>query len=262
MDWYIGTMGFSYKDWAGVFYPEGLASREYLTYYSRIFNAVEIDSSFYGTPRLSTIERWAAGTPDGFKFALKTPRAITHDLVLQGAEGLMAEFLDAVRRLGDKLGVILIQFPPSFHLEQMPVLDDFLGKLPSDLRFAVEVRHRSWYAVPGELAAMLAGYSVCWAATQYPGLPRQIYPTTSFFYIRWIGKHGAFESHTHERIDREQDLAAWWEIIQTHLPGVDAIFGFTNNDYAGFGPGTANRFKNIAGLPVEPLQPPQQGRLF
>jgi uncharacterized protein YecE (DUF72 family) len=62
MEWYIGTMGFSYKDWVGVFYPEGLGAREYLTYYSRIFNAVEIDSSFYGTPRLSSIERWAART--------------------------------------------------------------------------------------------------------------------------------------------------------------------------------------------------------
>jgi uncharacterized protein YecE (DUF72 family) len=116
--------------------------------------------------------------------------------------------------LGDKLGVILIQFPPSFHLEQMPVLDDFLGKLPSDLRFAVEVRHASWYAVPGELAAMLAGHRVCWAchavsAPAAPDLPHDFSSTCA-----GSGSTARLISHTHERIDREQDLAAWWEIIR------------------------------------------------
>ena len=104
-------MGFGYKDWSGVFYPADMSARNYLAYYSRIFNAVEIDSTFYGIPRVETIRRWVAVTPASFQFCLKTPNAITHDLKLVGASGLMSQFVETVRFLDEKLGVILIQFP-------------------------------------------------------------------------------------------------------------------------------------------------------
>ena len=79
-NWYLGTMGFSYPDWAGTFYPDTLAQRNYLGHYSRFFNAVEIDSTFYGTPRLTTVKRWATSTPADFRFCPKTPRMITHEV--------------------------------------------------------------------------------------------------------------------------------------------------------------------------------------
>ena len=126
INWNIGTMGFGYQDWSGVFYPAEMTSRNYLSYYSRIFNAVEIDSTFYGIPKLESVRRWAAVTPSKFQFCLKTPNAITHDLKLVGASGLMSQFLDAARLLEQKLGVILIQFPPSFGADQMGVLEEFL----------------------------------------------------------------------------------------------------------------------------------------
>lgn len=255
-------MGFSYKDWNGVFYPADMAARNYLGYYSRIFNAVEIDATFYGTPKVDTVQRWAAVTPEGFKFCVKVPRAITHDLALVGAWGLMTEFIGVMRGLGDKLGVILLQFPPSYTADQFPVLAEFLAELPNDLRFAVEVRDRSWYAAETDMEGMLATNGVAWAATEYPGLPGQVRPTAPFVYIRWIGQHGTFEHHTHERIDRSAELRRWWEHLQGILDGVEAVYGFFNNDYAGFAAGTANRFKSLVGLPLEEPKPPQQGRLF
>lgn len=262
INWNIGTMGFGYQDWSGVFYPAEMTSRNYLSYYSRIFNAVEIDSTFYGIPRLESVRRWAAITPSNFQFCLKTPNAITHDLKLVGASGLMSQFLDAVRVLEQKLGVILIQFPPSFGADQMGVLEEFLVDLPKDIRFAVEIRDRSWYTARTQFANMLSRYGVCWAATQYPGLPREINLTTDFLYIRWIGQHGSYKNHDHERVDRSPELQNWWQLILYIQDQLESVYGFTNNDYAGFAPATANRFKQIAGLETQDLTPPQQGTLF
>lgn len=262
MEWWIGTMGFSYQDWRSGFYPEELAPRNYLSYYSRVFNAAEIDSTFYGTPRASTIERWAELTPDEFRFCLKTPRAITHDLGLVNAQGLMAEFVEAARQLGPKLGVILLQFPPSFTAGQLDTLMAFMEELPPGLRYAVEVRDLSWYAPEVDLAGHLERAGVAWAATEYPGLPDRIDLTTSFVYIRWIGQHGSFDRHTHERLDRSRELQAWLERFRAVDDRLEAVYGFFNNDYAGFAPATANRFKELLGLKVENLKPPQQPRLF
>jgi uncharacterized protein YecE (DUF72 family) len=264
----IGTMGFSYSDWKGVFYPLEMKPRSYLGYYSRIFNAVEIDSTFYGTPRLETVQRWAAVTPEDFKFCLKVPREITHEAGLEGVRAPLNQFLQVVSTLGDKLGALLFQFPPSFQAARLPVLQRFLPLLTDEFRFALEVRHPSWYTakVPGsdelKLAEALRKSNVCWAATDYPGLPPTVIRTTDFLYLRWIGQHGSYQNHDHERIDLSDRLKSWWRLIQSQLGDLSALYGFFNNDYAGFAAGTANRFKGIVGLPVEPLKPPQQGRLF
>lgn len=255
-------MGFGYQDWRAGFYPPDLAARNYLTYYSRIFNAAEIDSTFYGTPRASTVQRWAAQTPPEFRFCLKTPRTITHDLGLVNAQGLMAEFVQAARLLGARLGAILLQFPPSFTAAQIDVLAAFLGQLPDGARYAVEVRDPSWYAPQLGLSAMLEESGVAWASTEYPGLPDRVELTAPFVYIRWIGQHGTFHRHTHEQLDRSQELQAWLARFRAMEARLDTVFGFFNNDYAGFAPATANRFKSMLGLPVEPLKPPEQPRLF
>ena len=260
--WHIGTMGFSYKDWTGGFYPAEMSARNYLAYYSRIFNAVEIDSTFYGIPREETVRRWAAISPTSFQFCLKTPNAITHDLKLVGASGLMSQFIDTVGLLEEKLGVILIQFPPSFSADQIGVLEEFLSRLPADIRFAVEIRDRSWYTASAQLISMLSRYGVCWAATQYPGLPREINLTTDFLYIRWIGQHGSYKRHDHERVDHSSELQEWYRLILEVQDELESVYGFTNNDYAGFAPATANRFKEIANLETQEHQPPQQGKLF
>jgi uncharacterized protein YecE (DUF72 family) len=266
-DWYLGTMGFGYKDWKGVFYPQGTETADFLGYYSRIFNSVEMDTTFYGTPRAATVEGWAAATPDGFKFCAKTPRIITHELELVGAAGYMQEFTDAIRHLGDKLGVILVQLPPSFDVTHHLALAAFLEELSQtarDIPVAVEFRHRSWFTPESgsETRDLLRSRGVCWAATEYPHTPGVIVPTTDFLYLRWIGQHGTYDHHNFERVDKTSELTRWLQAIREVESRVKRVYGFFNNDYAGFAAGTCNRFKEIAGLPVESFTPPEQGRLF
>ncbi len=225
-----------------------------------IFNAAEIDSTFYGTPRLATVKRWLAATPADFRFCPKTPRIITHDKGLRSAHLDMAEFLTVMRELGQKLGVVLIQLPPSFGIDQFVLLNTFLNELPTDLRFAVEFRHSSWHQP--ETADLLKHHKVCWAATEYPNLPRGVQLTADFVYFRLIGRHGQFRHHNREQIDRSANLQWWYQHLAIHLERVEAVYGFFNNDYAGFGPGSCNQFKALAGLPTPDVQPPQQPRLF
>jgi uncharacterized protein YecE (DUF72 family) len=260
MKWFLGTMGFSYKDWSGVFYPEGLASRDFLAYYSQFFNAVELDSTFYGTPRPEYVERWAALTPPNFTFCAKTPREITHDLRLVEANELMSHFLETMRLLGDKLGVVLIQLPPDFAFAQIHSLAIFLRQLPKDLRYAVEFRHPSWHATA--TGQLLQNHNVGWVSADYKYLPQRVFVTTDFIYLRWIGQHGLYETKDYERVDLTPKLEGWWTDIQSRMDGTQATYGFFNNDYAGHAPATCNRFKEIVGLPVKALKPPQQGRLF
>lgn len=262
-EWYPGTIGFGYRDWQDIVYPTGCLARDYLAYYSRIFNAVEMDTTFYGIPRRSTVERWAASVPQGFKFCAKTPRKITHELGLIGAASLMKEFCDSLRPLEDKLGAILIQLPPSFDASHRNDLARFLEELPgtaSGTLVAVEFRHRSWYLA--EIAGLLRSHGICWAATEFPRLPRQINLTADFLYVRWIGQHGSYDRHTHERVDKTSELTWWWEQLHALEERVPTVYGFFNNDYAGFAAGTCNKFKRIAGLPVVSFPAPEQGRLF
>lgn len=259
-EWFLGTMGFGYKDWGGgVFYPTGLPSGETLSYYSRRYNAVELDTTFYGTPKPSKVKQWANSVPDHFVFCAKLPRSLTHENGLLGVQGELNEFVESMRNLGEKLGVILIQLPPRFTLAEEKPLSEFLSVLPSDLRFAVEFRHSSWL-VP-RIETLLKSCQVCWATTEYPGLPNQIRQTTDFLYIRWIGKHGTYDRHAFERVDKTTQLTWWRDQIQPHLDTVKRVYGFFNNDYAGFAIGTCNKFKTILGI-SEPPDRIIQERLF
>jgi uncharacterized protein YecE (DUF72 family) len=260
--WYLGTMGFSYKDWRGPFYPPEMPPVRYLAYYSRFFNAVEIDSTFYGAPRPETILRWKSLTPDTFRFCLKTPREVTHELQLKGARAAdtMFTFLERVRLLDHKLGVVLLQFSPSFSAVGMDSLAAFLEQLPRDVRFSVEFRHKSWYSPP--TASLLTDLGVSWATTEYPRLPAHLQLTARHLYIRWIGQHGQYDNHDREQADRTENLQSWKKRLYDALPPDQTVYGFFNNDYAGFAPGTCNKFKAMLGLRTQTLHRPRQGRLF
>lgn len=262
-DWYIGTMGFGYKPWQGAFYPDKLPKQQQLPYYAGQFNALEMDSTFYGTPRAETVDRWRDVTPPGFRFCPKAPREITHDLRLAGpSDDALALFLETMRRLGDRLGPIVFQFPPDFPIGERDNLAGFLARLPKDTRFAVELRHRSWWS--DDTADLFRAHEVCWIAADYIYLPKEIRRTTDFLYVRFLGRHGQFETKTHELVDKTTELQAWRAKIAPHLEGnapIGEVYAFFNDDYAGHSPGTANRFKTLLGLDVGE-SPPQQARLL
>lgn len=258
--WYLGTIGFSYKDWVGAFYPIGMKAGDYLSYYCRFFNCVEIDSTFHAIPKATQLEAWEKLTPPEFRFCLKTPQVITHERVLQGTRGLMEEFLDATYPLHSKLGPVLIQLPPRFAIRYLSILEEFLSHLPPGFRYAVEFRHPSWFT--GITSDLLTQCNVAWVAVDYPHLPNNIIPTTDFIYIRWIGNNGLYRHHSFEREDKTVMLKGWIRSISSLKPGTAPVYGFFNNDYTGFAAGTCQRFKQLAGFNNETDEIPTQQRLF
>ena len=186
-------------------------------------------------------------------------------------QGELLQFIHTVQLLEEKLGVILFQFPPSFGPDRFPLCRP---AWPGCRRGAL----RSEFAtIRGTLLKMklakilLAEPALarCCANLACVGRRRntQTCPGASsaprISFTCWIGQHGAFQHHDQERIDRTAQLHQWWEVLAGRDPDkCSMVFGFFNNDYAGFAAGTANRFKKLTGLPVKPFQLPQQGMLF
>jgi uncharacterized protein YecE (DUF72 family) len=219
-----------------------------------------MDTTFYGIPRLGVVQGWASVVPDNFRFTVKTPQSITHEMGLANSKQFMAEFINVIRCLENKLGVILIQLPPRYASDKFPVFSKFVDDLPDDIRFAVEFRHRSWYT--SQIGEFLSARKISWVTTEFADLPHQVTPTTDFLYIRWLGKHAAFRRYDREQVDRSQRLTWWGEQIQHNLESAPKVYGFFNNDYSGFAPATCNRFKTLLNLPTNDFQQPVQGRLF
>jgi uncharacterized protein YecE (DUF72 family) len=241
---YLGTSGWSYADWEGTLYPEGLPVGSRLAEYAKHFATVEIDSTFYGTPRRSTVERWREISPEGFRFAAKFPQEITHDKNLVGSDELTRTFVDTMRLLNDRLGPLLVQLPPSFSVEGMGVLEDFLSTLPEGVRYAVEVRHRSWLG--SDLPGLLREHGVALTLIDYPRMPRMEDATADFVYIRWLGDRREFPSdHTHPKRDRTGDLAWWAERIERFLSEGREVFAYANNHYQNHSPSTLEQFLEI-----------------
>lgn len=260
--WHLGTVGFAYKQWHGIFYPAGMKSESYLAHYAQLFDSVEIDSTFYGTPTLSKVQRWLQVTPENFTFSVKTPRAITHDLRLQRADMMMAEFVERMQVLDDKLGVVLIQLPPDFTTAERDSLDAFLKQLPTDaVKFAVEFRHLSWEH--RETAELLKAHNVCWVAADYVIMPKKIHPTADFLYLRFLGEHGRYQTKDKLLRDPRPEFADWIkQFTYNHVPDFQHIYGYMNNDFAGYSIESVNIFKEMLGLEVKLAQIPKQGRLF
>lgn len=259
-NWYIGTIGFSYKDWVGEFYPIHTTQREYLPYYSKLFNCVELDTTFHAIPKTRTVQSWYSVTPQEFKFSIKTPRIITHELGLRGANGLMDEFLASVSPLQHKLGPILIQLPPKYDQSNISDLDVFLTSLPAGYQFAIEFRHPSWYNE--QTYQLLNRFRVCWVSLDYPNIPNQINLTSNFIYIRWIGRNGLYQRHSFEREYKNAQLKSWLTRLIHIQDQVTDIFGFFNNDYTGCAAATCKRFRLLAGLVNDNHDLPYQERLF
>jgi uncharacterized protein YecE (DUF72 family) len=146
--------------------------------------------------------------------------------------------------LGDRLGPLLLQLPPSFTVEGMGVLEDFLNYLPRGFRYAVEVRHRSWLG--SDLAAMLREYDAALTLIDYPRMPRMEEATAGFVYIRWLGNRQEFPSgHTHAKRDRTEDLAWWAEWVHLFFSEGREVFAYANNHYQNHSPSTLEQFLEI-----------------
>ncbi|CAN5310745.1 DUF72 domain-containing protein [soil metagenome] len=243
---YLGTSGWSYSDWEGTVFPAGLPAGSRLAEYVWHYATVEIDSTLYGTPRRSTVERWREVAPEGFLFAAKFPQEITHGRGLVDCEEPAWEFVRTMAGLGDRLGPLLIQLPPSFAVEGMDVLETFLSKLPEGPRYAVEVRHRSW--LDSDLTKMLRDHDAALTLVDYPRMPRMEEATADFSYIRWLGNRREFPSgHTGAKRDRSDDLRWWSSLVDRFFEEGREVFAYANNHYENHSPTTLARFLKIRG---------------
>ena len=241
---YLGTSGWSYADWEGTLYPEGLPSRARLAEYAKHYATVEIDSTFYGTPRRSTVEKWREVVPEGFLFAAKFPQEVTHERNLVKTRSEAEGFVHTMQALEDRLGPLLLQLPPSFTVEGIGELEDFLSTLPQEPPYAVEVRHRSWLG--SDLPELLREHGVALTLIDYPRMPRLEEATADFVYIRWLGNRREFPSgHTHLKKDRDDDLLWWAGVVDGFLKEGKTVFAYANNHYQNHSPSTVERFLEL-----------------
>ncbi len=229
---FLGSAGWSYDDWDGVFYPDNTASKDRLKYYSRQFRSVEIDSSFYGTPSITTVQKWYQQTPDDFIFAPKFPRVITHDKRLVNCADETYRFVETMTELGEKLGPMLIQFPPSFTASAFGDLELYLQGLPDGLMYAVEIRHRSW--LTDEFADLLKEWGVTLVMSCSGTLERFWRTTSRVAYIRWLGDYDSVDVFDHTQIDRQDEISWWIPRIRHFFAQGGVVFGYVNNHYAGY----------------------------
>jgi uncharacterized protein YecE (DUF72 family) len=178
-----GTSGFSFEQWQGHFYPRGLAADGRLGHYASRLHSVEVNNTFYQMPKPALLERWRDTVPDGFRFALKAPRRLTHSQRLRVEGNALDAFVAAALTLGPKLGPVLFQLPP-FLRKDAPLLAEFLTRLPASLQVAFEFRHRSWF--DDEIVALLANKNaaLCGGDSDERAYAPPLVATANFGYLR------------------------------------------------------------------------------
>lgn len=226
---YAGTSGFAYKEWKGTFYPDDLAQSRFLDHYAGRLPSVEINYTFRRYPSPATLETWREKTPEAFRFALKANQRITHSLRLRDADEAVGAFLERARGLGERLGPILFQCPPSLAYDR-GLIESFLAYLPPTFPAAFEFRHPSWSEAKETIAEQGAAW--CDAETDEQALER-ISPGP-FGYLR-LRK----EAYT------EAEIEAWGERIVAALAEGRDVYAFFKHEDGGAAPRWAEQ---LAGL--------------
>jgi uncharacterized protein YecE (DUF72 family) len=228
---FIGTSGFSYAHWKNIFYPDGVKSTHWLSYYSQFLNTVELNTTFYRLPSATTVRHWVEETPPEFRFAVKASRFITHIQKFKASELSITTFLDRLSILGQKLGPVLFQLSPSLsyspeHLAQFLEVLRTQSVVPS-LRVALEVRHSSWL-LP-EVVRQLEEANIALCFSDVSMLPIDHPLTADFVYIRRHGPTLRYGSNYPPKLLQEdaQRIAEW-------NPRAREIYLYFNNDASGY----------------------------
>ena len=236
---HVGTSGWSYPHWTGVLYPDDLPVARRLDRFVQQFSTAELNASFYRWPHDAAFAAWRRRLPGDFLLSVKAPRALTHARRLFGPESWMARIARGLTLLGPRLGVLLVQLPPSAPIDE-PRLAYFLDSLPRGLRAALEFRHASWHqdSVFRLLEARRAAYCVMSGA----GLPCVLRATAPFVYVRL---HGPDPHHLYAGSYSDDDLR-WWadRIGEWHAMGRD-VFAYFNNDGGGNAVRNARRLEQF-----------------
>jgi uncharacterized protein YecE (DUF72 family) len=243
-----GCISWTYPDWLGTFYPEGSKPADFLSLYSKVFDIVEIDSSFYRIPNPTTVKQWNERTPAGFLFTAKLPKKMTHEAKLRDISSSLNYFQKVIKALGPKLACVIAQMPPSFKSDKdMESLSHFLNEIDPEIRYAIEFRHASWIKKETYELLKSKNVSLVWSINEYvESIPPEV--TSDFLYLRFMGEYSEFTKFDHAQSNKSDVLEGWWKNLEAQLPKVENAFVLASNHFEGFAPTTVNEFRSIAGL--------------
>jgi uncharacterized protein YecE (DUF72 family) len=235
---HIGTSGWHYKHWLGPFYPADLPDREMLGFYAKQFDTVEINNSFYHLPAIATFNSWRDNTPKDFLFAVKASRFITHMKKLKAPKTSTKKFFLRAEKLERKLGPILFQLPPRWHVDPER-LAQFLEALPKEHQYTFEFRDRSWHVA--EVYDLLRKHNAAFCLYDLSGSETPLEVTADFTYIRFHGPTEARYAGSYPA----QTLKKWARRISDWRRDLKDIYVYFNNDTSGHAVNNARQLKNM-----------------
>ena len=231
----IGTSGWEYRHWAGSFYPERQPRDRWLEFYAEFFDTVELNNSFYRLPEAATFAAWARRVPDGFAFAVKASRYLTHVRRLKEPAEPLERFWTRAVRLGDRLGPVLYQLPPRWRPD-FERLAAFLDTLPHGRRQALEIRDPRWYGRQLTMQLADAGVALCLHDMESSAAPAA--PVGPFVYLRFHGSGARYGGRY-----SSQRLTAWASRITDWVASGLAVWAYFNNDIGGHAVRDADRLR-------------------
>jgi len=231
---HIGCSGYYYRHWQGLWYPADISASRWFSFYAAHFDTLEINASFYRFPTASAVARWRAQAPDGFIYTIKAPRLITHRRRFRNCDAQIAVFYRTLSVLGEKLGCVLFQMPPSLHYTP-EALERVLSGLDSGFRNVVEFRHQSWWN--DTAISAIAGAGAIFCSVHAPGLPDDIICPDGRIYLRLHGVPWYRQDYS------EAELAAWAARIRESRGR--EIWAYFNNDDQAHAPFNALIFRDM-----------------
>ncbi|MEN4018464.1 MAG: DUF72 domain-containing protein [Methanobacterium sp.] len=235
-NYFLGCSGWYYKDWKGRFYPERLDESKWLEYYSRHFNTVEINNTFYRFPNEKIVKGWYNRTPEDFKITLKVNQLITHRKRFKDTQSAINRFYNLADILEDKLGCILFQFPPNI-LKNIAFLKNAIKQFDPVKNNIVEFRHPGWF--DSEVYSLLSDFEIGFCSVSSPELPEDIITTSDTVYMRFHG----IGSEKYRYFYSKEELKGWADKIRKL--DVEDVFCYFNNDYNANAPQNCIMLKEI-----------------
>lgn len=249
----LGCAGWDYKDWVGPFYPKPLERYNHLEFYSKFFDIIEINSTFYNIPNKGTVSKWNNQVPQDFKFTVKVWQKITHNLNDPDLDYLISQFFSQIYPLREKVLLFLLQFPPWFkftdkHLAQLKLLSN---ELPTHFKYVIELRDNSWFKEE-IISELIDGKKFILGTTYMPVIKAYYLKGQESYYIRLIGDR---DLNVFNRIQRNQEESISDLLRNLHLleqkPNIFEIFIIVNNHFQGNAPESINLLKKKLDLPIK-----------
>jgi uncharacterized protein YecE (DUF72 family) len=247
----MGCSGWSYEGWKGNFYPKDMENKDYLSYYSKFFKFVEVDSTYYRIPSRSSVRGWKDKTPEDFKFSLKFPKVITHEKKLEDVVKPLSILFYSLEPLIEKTLTLLIQLPPFLSEGKgFNPLQGMIRHLDKRFRYSLEVRHSSWFN--DNLYELLKenDISLVWSVRDKLQTPSIV--TSNQVYIRFIGDRSISEKDLGKTVkDRRREMLEYVKKVretQNDNSNISDVLIAFNNHFAGFGPHSVNDFLKLMNM--------------